>query len=374
MPTRGFGNPEVAAAFTRAADICKQVEDIRGLFIALRGKGQYHLISGDMGSACDGARRILSLAEDVGNRDFLIEAHHLGWGAFCFAGEFRTAQRHAEEGIALYQRERDHHLTYTYSGHDPGMCARAFGSLSLGQLGYLERALTRCRDGLVLAEALAHPFTIGIALWAAGILHQLRREADAIRQIGERMYAYGTETDVRMIVPFGKFFRGDALAQHGKFAEGIEQMREGISELRSMGTLFSLSSLFAALANACARCGRIGEGLATVEEGMAIMSTGGENFCLSELLRIKGKLLVARSVHDRDAAESAFSEALSVSGAQHAKILELRAAMSMARLWRDQGKRDEARELLAPVYGWFTEGFDTRDLKEAKALLDELAA
>jgi hypothetical protein len=103
-------------------------------------------------------------------------------------------------------------------------------------------------------------------------------------------------------------------------------MREGMSELRSTGTLFSLSSLFAALANACARCGRIGEGLATVEEGIAIMSKGGENFCLSELLRIKGKLLLARSVHDRDAAESAFSEALSVSGAQHAKTLELRAA------------------------------------------------
>src|SRR4029077_4009140 len=164
----------------------------------------------------------------------------------------------------------------------------------------------------------AHPFTIGIALWAAGILHQLSREADAIRQIGERMYAYGTETDLRMIVPFGKFFRGDAMAQHGEFAEGIAQMREGISELRSMGTLFSLSSLFAALANACARSGNIGEGLATVEEGIAIMSKGGENFSLSEVLRITGKLLFARSVHDRDAAECAFGEALSVSGAQHA--------------------------------------------------------
>src|SRR4029077_17781613 len=283
MPTRGFGNPEVAAAFNRAAEISTRVDDDRGLFIALRGKGQYHMISGDLKTARSDTHRALELAEQVGNRDFLIEAHHLGWSTLCFAGEFEAAQRHADEGISRYDRERDHHLTYPYSGHDPGMCARAFGSLSLGQLGYLERALTRCRDGLVLAEALAHPFTIGIALWAAGILHQLRREADAIRQIGERMYAYGTETDLRMIVPFGKFFRGDAMAQHGEFAEGIAQMREGISELRSMGTLFSLSSLFAALANACARSGNIGEGLATVEEGIAIMSTGGENFCLSEL-------------------------------------------------------------------------------------------
>src|SRR5262245_6831312 len=106
-----------------------------------------------------------ALAQQVGNHDFLIEAHHLGWSAFCFAGQFRAAQQHAEEGISRYERERDHHLTYTYSGHDPGMCARAFGSLSLGQLGYPEQALARCREGLALAKMLGHPFTVGNADW-----------------------------------------------------------------------------------------------------------------------------------------------------------------------------------------------------------------
>jgi predicted ATPase len=151
-------------------------------------------------------------------------------------------------------------------------------------------------------------------------------------------------------------------------------MREGISELRSMGTLFSLLSLFAGLADACARCGNVDEGLAAVEEGLAMMRTGGEHFSLPEIHRIKGKLLLTGSANDRNAAEAAFSEALSIARAQQAKLLELRAAMSMARLWRDQGKPQQARELLAPVYGWFTEGFDTLDLKEAKALLEELSA
>ena len=374
MPTRGFGNPEVAAAFTRAAEICKRVDDARGLFVSLRGKAQYHMISGDMRTACDDARRILALAEGVGDHDFLIEAHHLGWSAFCFAGEFRTAQRHAEEGVSHYERERDHHLTYTYSGHDPGMCARAFGSLSLGQLGYSDRALALCRDGLALAEGLAHPFTVAIALWATGILHQLRREPDETREVGGRMIHYCSEKGLRTMVPIGKVFRGDALAWHGEFAEGIAQMREGITELRSIGTLFSLPSFFAALASACARCGHIGEGLAAVEEGLAMTRVGGDRFSLPEIHRIKAKLLLARSVVDRDAAEAALSEAIEVARGQTARLLELRAAMSMARLWRDQGKRDEARELLAPVYGWFTEGFDTRDLKEAKALLEELAS
>ena len=373
MPTRGFGNPEVAAAFNRAAEICTRVDDDRGLFIALRGKGQYHMISGDMRAACDDARRILAIAEEVNNHDFLIEAHHLGWSSLCFAGQFRAAQRQAEKGISQYERERDHHLTYTYSGHDPGMCARAFGSLSLGQLGYPERALARCREGLALAEVLAHPFTIGIALWAAGILHQLRREPDAMRHIGERMIDYGSEKGLRMILPFGKVFRGDAMSQHGDFTEGAAQMREGIRELRSMGTLFSQVSLLAGLADACARCGNVDEGLAAAEEGLAMMRTGGDHFSLSEIHRIKGKLLLTGSANDRNAAEAAFSEALSIARAQQAKLLELRAAMSLARLWRDQGKVQQARELLAPVHGWFTEGFDTPDLKEAKALLAELA-
>jgi class 3 adenylate cyclase/predicted ATPase len=372
MPTRGFGDPEVAAAFNRAAEICTRVDDDRGLFIALRGKGQYHMISGDMRTACDDARRILALAEQGHNHDFVIEAHHLGWSALCFAGEFSSARRHAEQGISQHERERDHHLTYTYSGHDPGTCARAFGSLSLGQLGYSEQALAWCRDGLALAEALAHPFSIGIALWAAGMLHHLRREPDAIRAVGERMIRYGGEKGLRMIVPFGKVFRGEAMVQRGESADGIAQMRAGIRELRSMGTLFSLLSVFAGLADACAGCGAIDEGLAIIEEGLAMMRTGGEHFSLPEIHRIKGKLLLARSTDDTEAAEAAFGEALSVARAQQAKLLELRAAISLARLWGDQGKRQQARELLAPVYGWFTEGFGTLDLKDAKALLDVL--
>jgi predicted ATPase len=158
------------------------------------------------------------------------------------------------------------------------------------------------------------------------------------------------------------------------FAEGIAQMREGISELRAMGTLFSLPSIFAGLADAFAGCGNTDEGLAIVEEALAMKRSGGEHFSLPEIHRIKGKLLLTRSVNDTDAAEAVLGEALSIAHTQQAKSLELRAATSMARLWRDQSKVQQAHELLAPVYGWFTEGHDTLDLKEAKALLAELAS
>jgi len=231
-----------------------------------------------------------------------------------------------------------------------------------------------CRDGLALAEVLAHPFTIAVALWATGILHQLRREPDATREVGERMIHYCSEKGLRTMVPIGKVFRGDALARLGEFAEGIGQMREGIAELRSIGTLFSLPSFFACLASACAHCGNVGEGLAAVEEGLAMTQTGGDRFSLPEIHRIKAKLLLASSVADSDAAEAAFGEAIEVSCGQQARLLELRAATSLARLWGEQGQRAKAHALLAPVYGWFTEGFDTADLKEAKTLLDELSA
>jgi predicted ATPase len=332
------------------------------------------MISGDLRTASDDARRILALAEEVGNRDFLVEAHHLAWSTLWAAGDFRAAQRHAEEGIARYERERDHHLTYTYSGHDPGMCARAIKSISLVQLGYPEQSLAWSRDMFALAEELAHPFTLGLALWTGCGLHQLRREPDAIRELGERMIHYGSEKGLGMVALIGKTFRGDAMARHGEFAEGIAQMREGINELRSIGTLYTLSAHLAGLAEACARCGNVDEGLATVEEAFAMIRAGGEQFCLPEIHRINGELLLARSANDRDAAEAAFGEALSIAGALQAKLLELRAAVSMARLWGDQGKRQQAHDLLAPVYGWFTEGFDTLDLKEAKTLLEQLRA
>jgi predicted ATPase len=373
MPTRGFGNPDVAAAFTRAAEICERVDDARGLFVALRGKGQYHMISGDMRTARDDTSRVLALAKRIDDHGFLIEAHHLGWSSLCFSGDFRAAQRHAEEGIARYERERDHHLTYIYSGHDPGMCCRAFGSLSLAQLGYPDRALALCREGLALAELLAHPFTVAIALWATGILHQLRREPDASREVGERIISYCSEKGLPPLVPLGKIFRGDALARQGEVAEGIAQMREGIAELRSFGTLFSLPSFFPALASGCARRGDVGDGLAAVEEGLALVHKGGDRFSLPEIHRVKATLLLARSAADKDAAEAAYREAIEVARGQQARLLELRAATSLARLWGENGGRGSARELLAPIYQAFTEGLDTPDLTDARALLDELA-
>ena len=165
MPTRGFGNPEVERAFARASELSERIDDARGLFVSLRGKGQYHFVSGNLRTAREDARRVMALAEHMGEHDCLIEGHHLNWITLCYTGEFLAAQRHADEGMALYQRERDHHLTYTYSGHDPGVCCRSFAAMIQGQLGYPERANASAGEALALGEALAHPFSVAIALW-----------------------------------------------------------------------------------------------------------------------------------------------------------------------------------------------------------------
>lgn len=373
MPIRGFSNQEVADAFSTAATLCERVGDSRGLFVALRGQGQYHMISGDMETAQAHTHRVLDLAGDLDDRDFHIEAHHMGWSALCLSGEFVVARGHAEKGIAISDKDQDHHLTYTYSGHDPGMCCRTFGSLSLAQLGYLDQALTMCQGGMTLAKELAHPFTVAIALWGTGILDVLRREPEAVRQTGETIVAYCGEMGITPIQPLGKAFRGGAGALEGETAAGIRELRQGIDELRAIGTEFSLPSFYAFLGDVCRQCGEVADGLAAIEDGLAMADRNGDHFSLPELHRVKGDLAMARSADNHAEAQASFERALQIAAAQTAKLLELRAAVSLARLWGENGRRADAHALLAPVCGWFTEGFEARDLKEAEALLSELA-
>ena len=373
MPTRGFANPEVAAAFARGAEIAERNDDARGLFVSLRGKGQYDFISGDFKAARDDTERVMALAERMGDHDCLIEAHHLAWGTLCFTGEFAAAQRHVEEGIARYQGERDHQLTYTYSGHDPGVCGRGFAAMILSQLGYAERAQAWADEALALAEALAHPFTLTIALIDVAAFHVVVREPDAVGAIGERIIRYSNDMGLWSMVPLGKGFRSFALIHRGETSAGIAELRQSLAEQRAMGALNALPMQLAGLADALARSGKTEEGLAAVEEGLKMMEAGGNRFNLPELHLVKGRLLLDRSAGSRDTATAAYRHAIEIARAQEARLLELRAATSLARLWGETGRRDAAREMLTPIYRWFTEGFDKPDLRDAKALLDALA-
>ena len=368
-PTRGYGSAEVADAYSRVASISEQEGDKRGLFVALRGKGQYQMVSGDLSMARDQSGVLLDLANELDDQGLLIEAHHLGWSALSFTGDYEAARRHAETAIELYDRERHHQLTYVYSGHDPGVCCRSFGSLALWQLGFPDRALAGCLDGKALAEELSHPFSTIVSWWGMGLLRILRREVGAVLEAGETLIHDCTEMGFRTFLPIGRILRGGALAEQGGAEGAIEEIWDAIAEMRGERE-YTLSVFYAWLAELCLEAGRLDEAKRTIDDGRAMSEANAERFCLPEFHRIEGELLLARGVAEE--AEESMTRALASAHELGSRSFALRAATSLARLYHARGRSAAARDLLAPIHGQFTEGFETADWMAAKALLEEI--
>ena len=239
--------------------------------------------------------------------------------------------------------------------------------MTLWLLGYPDRALERSRDALGLAQKLSHPYSLVHALFYAAWVHQQRGERQAVEERIETAVALAIEQGFTRWVLQGAVLQGWHLAQHGKGQEGILKMRQGATVVREQ------SHFAAPLAEAYGNVGQTEEGLKVISEELARVHKIGELFYEAELHRVNGELLLRLAVPDEEQAESCFKKAIDVARGQSAKSLELRAAMSLSRLWQRQGKKAEAQKLLAEIYGWFTEGFDTADLKSAKTLLEELA-
>jgi predicted ATPase len=242
----------------------------------------------------------------------------------------------------------------------------------LWALGYPDQALQASSRALALARELAHPASLAAALSFAAVLHQFRREREAVHELAEALIALATEQGDAERLARGTILRGWALYVQGQGAEGLAQMRQGLAALQATGGAVRRQLFLPLLAEAYAGIGQSAEGLHVLAEALAAVEKTGGRFYEAELYRLKGELLSRRALPDEDHADTCFRRALEVAHHQQAKSLELRAAMSLARLWQQQGKRAEAQALLAPVYGWFTEGFDTADLQDAKALLHAL--
>ena len=239
-------------------------------------------------------------------------------------------------------------------------------------LGYPRQALQRSQDALTLAQEQSHPFTLSLTLATVAVLQQWRRERQAALAHVKASLALATEHGFPYLQAVGIVLQGWALTRGGQVGEGMVQMRQGLDELRAMGAEVLRPYLLALLAEVCGRSGQIKAGLDMLEEALVTAENHTERFNEADLHRLKGELLLRQCEGARCKAEACFQRALDIARHQQAKSLELRAATSLARLWQQQGKRDDARQLLAEVYGWFTEGFDAADLQEAKALLDAL--
>jgi len=251
---------------------------------------------------------------------------------------------------------------------------------TLWMLGYAEQALTRSQEALSLARQLSHAYSLGFALHYAGVLRQSRREAQFVQEWAEATIALSREQGFVQWLEGGMFLRGWALAEQGLAQEGIEQLRESLASKRARGTELAQTHILFRLAEAYGKAGQAEEGLRVLAEALAAGHRDAERYFEAELYRLKGELLlqqtVRRGVPVEPAllaeAEACFHQALDVARHQGAKSLELRAVMSLSRLWQQQGKRAAAHQMLAEIYGWFTEGFDTPDLQEAQALLTAL--
>ena len=357
-------HPEAAQAFERARELSQQMGQTSQLCTSLTSLAFQRYVEAEYRNAHTLGQRALKLAQKLGDPVLLVESH---WGLGCilFAlGDYAAAHVHLEQTIAFYQPHH-HQALVSLKPADPRPSAVAYDACCLWCLGYPDQALRRSEEALTLARELDHPFTLGDVLsYGCCQLHVMRRDAQALKESAEGLL------QSPMWWVKGTVHRGEAVAMLGQLQEGMAQMREGIAAFHAIGARTLLPGTLGSLAVAQAKAGQPQEGLATLAEALDLVAETEEHHWEAELYRLRAELLLV--LNDENGAEDSLHKAIEVARRQQAKSWELRATTSLARLWQEQGRTDKARQMLAEIYDWFTEGFDTPDLREAKTLLEEL--
>ena len=370
---KGQAAPDVEAVYNRARELCARVTDCPPLlFSTLRGLWVFNMLRARHDEAHEFAGQMLALAQRERSDALHLEAcKALGQTRFNL-GEFVGARTQLEEALRLYNPEqhRTHALLYAL---DPAVGAGVYAAWTLWCLGHLDQSLAKSHEALAMARQMPHHFTLASALGHCAMLHQLRREVPPTEELSEALMTLSAEQGLAYWPGLATLMKGWVLAERGEGEASIAELRSAMATIRGIGAAAELPWYLALLAGAYGIVGRTAEGLDAIAEALAQVASTNERFYEAEIYRVKGEILLKHGGPDWAAeAETCFRQALDIAEAQSAKSWELRAAMSLARLWAEQGKRAQAQDLLAPVYGWFTEGFETADLKDAKALLEEL--
>jgi predicted ATPase len=367
----GFGSRERELAYTRASELCQEMEDNREIFPVLWNLCQLNIQRGKLQAAREFARQSLALAERVQDVSFIMAAHY-NVGEICFwAGELTEGFEHLDQANALYDPRQHASLAPIY-GLDPSVFITAMAVIVECLLGRPYQALKRARAALERANTLSHPFSraftpIGLE-WTL-FFHRAAQEAEEVAQTTISLW---TEQGFTELLAWAKCFLGCALIEQGKLTDGIAKLSEGIAAMESIGTLISRTLFLGALADGYRKTGDAKRALELVDDAADWANRTGERFYECELHRLKGEVLLMGNDPNATAADKCFRAAIELARVQSAKAWELRATMSLARLLSKQNKRDKARTMLASIYNWFTEGFDTADLIDAKTLLDEI--
>jgi predicted ATPase len=380
LATKGYAAPEVGQAYTRARVLCQQIGETPEHFLVLWNLWLFYIARSQHRTAMELGEQCLQIAQRVQDEAPLQEAHLALGDSWFYLGNPALACTHLEHTIALYNPEQPHVLDYRYAGMDLGTAALGYYAWALWLRGYPEQARTQNAKALSLAQQLAHPFTLARTLYYDTVLGQLRRDAPSVRDQADAAITVATAQRFALVQAQGPILRGWAIGVQEHRPEGLVQIQQGLAMYRSTGAEFQRPHFLTLLAEVAGLLGQPEEGLAALDEALTLVEQTEERYYEAELYRQRGELLLLRAAKNHPAqdsreqhdVETCFQQALDVARHQQAKSLELRAAMSLARLWQRQGKRVEARALLEEIYGWFTEGFDTADLQEAKALLHEL--
>jgi predicted ATPase len=372
IAVQGWAARAVGETYTRARQLCQYLDDPSQLSPVLWGLLAYALVRAELHTAHALGKELLALAQQVHDAVLLVAAHRALGATLFFLGEAASAYTHLAQGLALYDPQQHRASAFLY-GEDAGVTCRSHLSWALWFLGYPDQGLAQSHEAVTLAQQRAHPFSLGYALHFAANYHQFRREVRATQERAEMALNLAQEHGFPQFRAMDAMLRGWALAHQGQAQEGIEQITQGLTAHRAIGAEEGRPYFLSLLAEAHGTLGEPEAGLTILTEALTLVDTTGERVWEPELYRLKGELLLQQSLVSATEAETCFHQAIAIAQNQQAKSFELRAATSLARLWQSQEKREEAYDLLTPVYNWFTEGFDTADLKDAKALLDELA-
>jgi class 3 adenylate cyclase/predicted ATPase len=380
LATKGYAAQEVLQAYMRARALCQQVSETPEHFSVLYGLWVFYSARSEHQTAMELGEQCLRLAQHVQNAALLLMAHLAIGISWFYLGNPTLACTYLERTIALYDPAHHHVLAYHYAG-DPAILGLGYSAWPLWLRGYPAQARMQSARALSLAQQLTHPYTLARTLYYDALLCQFRRDVPAVRDQADAAITMATAQRFALVRAAGSILRGWAIAVQEHNTEGLVQIQQGLDMYRSTGAEFQRPHFLTLMAEASGLLGQPEGGLAALEEAVTLMEQTGERYYKAELHRQRGELLLlreaknhpAQSSRDQYDAETSFQHALDVARQQQAKSLELRAAMSLGHLWQRQGNRAQARALLVEVYDWFTEGFDTADLREAKTLLDTLA-
>jgi class 3 adenylate cyclase/tetratricopeptide (TPR) repeat protein len=372
MAIDGFSSPKVMAAYSRAHDLAKQLNEQAKLFAASWGMYIHQQQTGQIESARRTTDELLQLSERLGDSEFQLEAHHAAW-TICFRmGDFERCRYHAEQGIVLHNPDEHFPLVTRYAGHDAGICARNHAALSSWFLGYPDQAVDHDRAGAVLTDLISHPLSKAHGKCFGSILYRHLGDPETARTYAEGSLKISRNLGYPQYKGFSEVIHGWAIAQIREDDEGIAIIDKALDDLTKMGAWARCGTFLPCLVDILAKNNESEKALEAVDRALDLIRKSGERTAETEILVLKGEVL-ERTNAARTEVEATLQAALDTARKDGARAMELRAATALARVRREAGRGQEARQLLAPLYSWFTEGFETTDLKDAKALLDDLA-